>query len=110
MLQIVNKVKNRDKQCGARSDWSYRSSLIWVHTVFHRLLKHFSREKKQTTFVAINAFRVKASAMTGALVVETRLDAYHQSELHEISSISFPFIKIFLQNVVSGNSSWCFMG
>ena len=33
LLTLFNKVKYRDKQCGPRSDCSYRSSLIWVYTV-----------------------------------------------------------------------------
>ena len=37
-----------------------RSSLIWVHTVCHIGLKHFSRREKQTTFDAIGALRVRS--------------------------------------------------
>ena len=59
LLQIIALhywwIKYRSKQHWPRTDCSYRSSLIWVHTVCHRsrLLKHFSRREKQTTFVVI---------------------------------------------------------
>ena len=45
------------KQCGPRSDCSFRSSLIWVHTVclyakckFEKFARRCSRRHKQTTF------------------------------------------------------------
>ena len=44
------------KQCGPRSDCSFRSSLIWVHTVFYakckfeKFARRCSRRHKQTTF------------------------------------------------------------
>ena len=45
------------KQCGPRSDCSFRSSLIWVHTVclyakckFGKFARRCSRRHKQTTF------------------------------------------------------------
>ena len=45
------------KQCGPRSDCSFRSSLIWVHTVcvyakckFEKFARRCSRRQKQTTF------------------------------------------------------------
>ena len=38
-----------------------RSSLNWVHTVSHKLLKHFSRREKQTTFVVIGALRASTN-------------------------------------------------
>ena len=62
------------KQCGPRSseprsDCSFRSSLIWVHTVcryaknrFEKFARIFSRRHKQTTFsdaVFLGALRVK---------------------------------------------------
>ena len=59
------------KQCGPRSDCSFRSSLIWVHTVcryaknrFEKFARIFSRRHKQTTFsdaVFLGALRVKGS-------------------------------------------------
>ena len=63
LLQIIAwhywRIKYRSKQCGPRTDCSYRSSLILVHTVCHRaFLNSFSRRGKQTTFVAIGALRV----------------------------------------------------
>ena len=45
------------KQCGPRSDCSFRSSLIWIHTVclyaksmFEKFASRCSRRHKQTTF------------------------------------------------------------
>ena len=45
------------KQCGPRSDCSFRSSLIWIHTVclyakckFEKFARRCSRRHKQTTF------------------------------------------------------------
>ena len=39
LLQIIAyhywRIKYRSKQCGPRTDCSYRSSLIWLHTIFH---------------------------------------------------------------------------
>ena len=57
LLQIIVlhywRIKYRSKQRGPRTDCSYRSSLIWVHTVCHRGFLNISAdEKKQTTFVA----------------------------------------------------------
>ena len=59
------------KQCGPRSDCSFRNSLIWVHTVcryaknsFEKFARIFSRRHKQTTFsdaVFLGALRVKLS-------------------------------------------------
>ena len=50
--------KYRDKQCGPRSDYSHRSSLIWIYTVFGRGFKYFSKRQKYTTFFVICALRV----------------------------------------------------
>ena len=57
------------KQCGPRSDCSFRSSLIWVHTVclyakckFEKFARRCSRRHKQTTFSDadfLGALRVK---------------------------------------------------
>ena len=57
------------KQCGPRSDCSFRSSLIWVHTVciyakckFEKFARTCSRRHKQTTFSDadfLGALRVK---------------------------------------------------
>ena len=57
------------KQCGPRSDFSFRSSLIWVHTVclyakckFEKFARRCSRRHKQTTFSDVDflgALRVK---------------------------------------------------
>ena len=63
LLQIIAqhdwRIKYRSKQCGPRLDCSYRISLICVHTVCHREFLNISAdETKQTTFVAIGAFRV----------------------------------------------------
>ena len=59
------------KQCGSRSDCSFRSSLIWVHTVclyakckFEKFARRCSRWHKQTTFSDgdfLGALRVNAS-------------------------------------------------
>ena len=58
---ISDEFKYRSKQGGPGSDCSYRSSLIWVQTVCHKDFLNISAdEKKQTTFVAIGAFRVNA--------------------------------------------------
>ena len=56
-------LKRQEKTC----IWKFRSSLIWVHTVCHRGFlnisadeksRQFSRQEKQTIFVAIGALRV----------------------------------------------------
>ena len=59
------------KQCGPRSDCSFRSSLIWVHTVclyakskFEKFARRCSRRHKQTTFSDadfLGPFRVNGS-------------------------------------------------
>ena len=58
------------KQCGPRSDCSFRSSLIWSHTVcryaknrFEKFARIFSRRHKQVTFSDADFF--------GALRVNT---------------------------------------
>ena len=40
----------RSKQCGPRTECSYRSSLIWVHTVFHRGFLNISADEKADDF------------------------------------------------------------
>ena len=62
------------KQCGPRSDCSFRSSLIWVHTVclyakckFEKFVRRCSRRHKQTTFSDadfLGALRVKGNENT----------------------------------------------
>ena len=62
------------KQCGPRSDCSFRSSLIWVHTVrlyakckFETFTRRCSRRHTQTTFSDadfLGALRVKVSFNT----------------------------------------------
>ena len=54
------------KQCGPRSDCSFRSSLIWVHTVclyakckFEKFARRCSRWHKQTTFSDAFSWRFK---------------------------------------------------
>ena len=48
------------KQCGPRSDCSYRSSLIWVHTVCNNDFNKSIRQKtKQMTIVVFGVLRVK---------------------------------------------------
>ena len=54
LLTLFNKVKYRDKQCGPRSE----QSDLGLHCLFERLIKHFSRRHKQTTFVVIGVLRV----------------------------------------------------
>ena len=59
------------KRCGPRSDCSFRSSLIWVHTVclyakckFEKFARRCSRRHKQTTFSDVDCLgplRVKIS-------------------------------------------------
>ena len=47
----------------------YRSSLIWVfmHCLPKKLLKHFSKQQKQATFVVTDALRVNTGKrVTGA--------------------------------------------
>ena len=50
LLQIIAKyylrIKYKSKQRGPRTDCSYRSSLIWVHTVCHRGLFNISADEK----------------------------------------------------------------
>ena len=43
---INDEFKYRSKQCGPRTDYSYRNSLIWVHTVCHRGFLHISADEK----------------------------------------------------------------
>ena len=40
------RIKYRSKQRGPRTDCSYRSSLIWVHTVCHRGFLNISADEK----------------------------------------------------------------
>ena len=80
LLLVIFKSHFR-KQCGPRSDCSFRSSLIWVHTVcryaknsFERVARIFSRRHKQTTFsdaVFLGALRVKCSQLKKKLFVLT---------------------------------------
>ena len=44
--KILGRIKYRSKQCGQRPDCSYRSSLIWVHTVCHRDFLNISADEK----------------------------------------------------------------
>ena len=48
LLQVVSLAlpTNGGKQCGPRSDCSYRCSLIWVHTVCHTGFLNISTDKK----------------------------------------------------------------
>ena len=41
-----SQIKYRSKQCGPRTDCSYRSSLICVHTVCHRGFLNISADEK----------------------------------------------------------------
>ena len=73
------------KQCGPRSDCSFRSSLIWVHTVcrytknsFEKFARIFSRRHKQTTFsdaVFLGALRVKCVSIPHKKVIFTSFPA-----------------------------------
>ena len=47
---ITSKFKYTCKKCGPRTDCSYRSSLIWVHTVCHRGLLTFQQTRKADKF------------------------------------------------------------
>ena len=68
------------KQCGPRSDCSFRSSLIWVHTVclyakckFEMFARRCSRRHKQTTFSDagfLGALRVKMGVSQGGETVD----------------------------------------
>ena len=40
-------IKYKSKQCGPRTDCSYRSSLIWVHTVCHRGFLNISADERK---------------------------------------------------------------
>ena len=70
MLTLFNNVKYRDKQCGSISDCF---SDLGQHCLLERLLKHFSRRQKQTTFVVIGVLRVSitlhASYFSGLFVI-----------------------------------------
>ena len=46
------------KQCGPRSDCSFRSSLIWVHTVCKNDFKNHMQMTKEMTIVVIGSLRV----------------------------------------------------
>ena len=46
LSNITDEFKYRSKQGGPRSDFSYRSSLIWVHTVCHRGFLNVSADEK----------------------------------------------------------------
>ena len=50
LLTLFNKVKYRDKQCGPRSDCSYRSSLIGVYTVCWKGFWTFQQTTKADEF------------------------------------------------------------
>ena len=40
------RIEYRSKQCGPRTDCSYRSSPIWIHTVYHRGFLNISADEK----------------------------------------------------------------
>ena len=65
---ITDKFQYGIKQSGPRTDCSYRSSLIWVHSVcqrdFFTNIKNISRREKQTTPVVILLTRKFTSTMT----------------------------------------------
>ena len=50
LLPSIRRIKYRSKQRRPRTDCSYRSSLIWVHTVCHRGFLIISADKKTDNF------------------------------------------------------------
>ena len=58
LANFSNLSLHRGKQCGPRSDCSYRSSLIWVHTVSKKLLLNHKQISRQMTIVVIGGLRV----------------------------------------------------
>ena len=54
LLQIITlhywRIKYRSKQRGPRTDCSYRSSLIWVYTVYHRGFLNIQQTRKADFF------------------------------------------------------------
>ena len=60
-LRLLTYVECEDKRRGPRSGCSKRSSLIWVYTVCQWGFETSQRNRKQTTFIVIGAFRVNSS-------------------------------------------------
>ena len=79
------------KQCGPRSDCSFRNSLIWVHTVcwyaknsFEKFARIFSRRHKQTTFsdaFFLGTLRVKHHPQMQKQVLAYRFIFYFPTRL-----------------------------
>ena len=59
LANFSNLFLHTGKQCGPRSDCSFRSSLIWVHTVYNNDFESYWQKTKQTTIVVIGALRVE---------------------------------------------------
>ena len=56
LLTLFDKVKYRDKQCGPRSDYPYRSSLIWLYIVCWKSFKNISADDKSRRLLLWLAF------------------------------------------------------
>ena len=59
VANFSNLFLNTGKQCGPRSDCSFRSSLIWVPTVCRNDFQNHKQMTKQMTMVVIGSLRVK---------------------------------------------------
>ena len=102
------------KQCGPRSDCSFRSSLIWVHTVcryaknsFEKFARIFSRRHKQTTFsdaVFLGALRVKYSFL---LIVEPQTSAVSTPVRLTSASLNGETVHILTTDPISGGKNTC---
>ena len=67
LLQIIalhyRQIKYRSKQSGTRTGCSYRSSLIWVHTVCHRGFLNLSVDEKSRRLLYTNTRSCNKSLM-----------------------------------------------
>ena len=93
------------KQCGPRSDCSFRSSLIWVHTVclyakckFEKFARRCSRRYKQTTSASVAQLDAPSDWRPGGRGFNPRRGRQHSFvEIdHEIFStviLSLPLIQ-----------------
>ena len=104
LLQIIAqnywRIKYGSKQHGHRTDCSCRSSLIWVHTVCHRVFLNISADEKCRR-LAISALRVKFRLVSfiSAIVfvydffpgAETLLARHFSQASSQINGFSSPF-------------------
>ena len=71
---------------------------LGLHSLLERLLKHFSRQQKQTTFVVIGILRDTFKTSKGVLLQTVKTQMKCSIMLHFIRVCSVKVRKIFRQN------------